>query len=131
MVDGLLTAKPLVTVDFFLSWVTSLEQNPESPHPDFLDFVPPIHQESLGRFDKQDFLPKEDRKIIFQEKTFVFFTQEQYRSMASNIKKAGGQAIMDSERQHRDGDILVEPNCRRLAEFSARLETIKAQGQVL
>ena len=130
MVDGLLESVPFVTVAFFLSWATNLDKNPEFSKPDFKKFIPPVDQQSLKRFSREDFLPNAGRKTLFREKTFVFFSTQQYQSIASTIKRAGGRALMDSERPHEDEDILVESNSQKTAEFRLRQEKVKAQGKV-
>ena len=86
---GLICAKPIVTVQYFESWVEALDCDPASPSPDLGQFIPPVDS-SLVQIDKELFLPNPERKMIFSGKTFIFPTAEQFDAMSVPVSIAGG-----------------------------------------
>jgi hypothetical protein len=107
VLDSLLAVKPIVMVEFFQKWVNILEQDPCGSIPNASEFTPLIGP-ALGQFDKQCFLPKEERKSLFRGKTFIFATPNELKSsMAMAATKAGGHVSSNIETFTNDS-LLIE-----------------------
>lgn len=124
----MLAAKPIVGIEYFEEWVKVLEKSPWSPVPDISNFTPTIGQ-ALGHLQsKSFFLPKEERKSLFNGKTFAFPTQSELNSsMALAIRKAGGKTT--SVLRDQTDLLLVECSNSQTEDYTRLLSVIKARGE--
>lgn len=131
VLDSLLAGKPIVEARFFENWVQKLEQDPWSSMPDFSEFIPIIGQETLGQFDRNVFLPKEERQSLFLGKTFVFATtKESSSSMAEAVEKAGGKVTTNVEDFNAENSVLVENKSLSLPENYVQLsKSLLSRGE--
>lgn len=124
---GLIFAKPIVTVEYFESWVNALDCNPASPVPDLHQFIPPLDS-SLAQVDKGLFLPNIARRSVFAGKTFVFPTTDQFENMSIPVEMAGGKAlpICDS---FKDAILIEDPSTNSSNDYNTALNLLKAEGK--
>ncbi|XP_070574987.1 nibrin-like isoform X2 [Ptychodera flava] len=105
VISALITCHPIVRPEFFHRTLTAVEQKTKLP--DSKDFLPPLTDAAIKK-DDISFVANKRRKTIFQELTFIFLTQKQFKRLNQTISFGGGRAILMEEGSD-DGsdDVLV------------------------
>lgn len=86
---ALTEGQPIVTPKYFQDYVKSIKNNTVVPEPD--NYVPELNETLLSKNISLNYVPI--RKILFQNKIFVFLTEKSKIQMAELITIAGGKSI--------------------------------------
>lgn len=124
---GLINAKPIVTVEYFESWVNALDSNPSSPIPDLNKFIPPLDS-SLTQVDKDLFLPNKARRNIFSGKILIFPTAEQFEAMSLPVEMAGGKALRSFD-NFKDAILIEHSSKTPPDDYNTALKSLKDEGK--
>lgn len=121
---SLICAKPIVTVNYFESWTSVLEENPSAVPPDLGSHVPQLDK-SLRQMERPRFLPRPERRTVLKGKTFLFPVEDPI--MSSAIVMAGGEVI---NHYNQTDCILIEHSDSEppSTDYERRLKQLKSQG---
>ncbi|XP_035220213.1 nibrin-like [Stegodyphus dumicola] len=127
----LVSAKPIVQPEYFEELKKSLHSTSTVISPN--NFVPPIG-ESLIDQDKVSFGVNLQRKQIFENRTFFFLDEKQFKKLHLGIILGSGNATIlsdeeiDEELLLRDGHCVIEPSreMSQNAEINKLMEQVKS-----
>ncbi|KAK7069130.1 hypothetical protein SK128_004115 [Halocaridina rubra] len=91
VVCALAAAKPIVTPEFFSSWVDAVENGTSLP--DASQYLPALKEAGIAQ-SEADFSPKVERKHVLDGIQFLFASSRQFKRMETAVNLAGGNAVL-------------------------------------
>ncbi|XP_028832511.1 nibrin isoform X2 [Denticeps clupeoides] len=131
-VCALLSCRPIVSLGFFSEFTKALQQKQTPPKPD--SFFPEINEPSLAKEDV-DLGTREERRQLFNGKTFIFLNSKQMKRLSQAVSCGGGKTQLLEEGSvppslAMSGSCMVKTEANSQISISAR-KWIDAVSQLL
>lgn len=103
LLQALASCIPVVTPNFWVTMQSRIKENAVLPKP--VHFAPRLKEETLISTKSISLSVNENRKKLFANKTFVFFTTKQNAVYENIIRKAGGSCVAISKNPMTKGQL--------------------------
>uniref|UniRef100_A0A8D0GJ15 Nibrin n=1 Tax=Sphenodon punctatus TaxID=8508 RepID=A0A8D0GJ15_SPHPU len=102
---ALICGRPIIKPEYFAQLIKAIESKQQLPKLE--SFYPLVDEPSIGR-ENVDLSTCQERKIIFQGKTFIFLTAKQHAKLSPAIILGGGEAKLMMEGE-KETSLLIAP----------------------
>ncbi|XP_042528813.1 nibrin isoform X1 [Dipodomys spectabilis] len=103
---ALICGCPIVKPEYFTEFIKAIQSKKQPPQIE--SFYPPIDEPSIGN-KNIDLSRRQERKHIFQGKTFVFLNDKQHKKLSSAVVFGGGEARLIMEENEEEDSFFSAP----------------------
>nr|XP_020024862.1 nibrin [Castor canadensis] len=103
---ALICGCPIVKPEYFTEFLKAVQSKKQLPQIE--SFYPPVDEPAIGN-KNVDLSGRQERKQIFQGKTFVFLNAKQHKKLSSAVVFGGGEARLITEENEEEDSFFSAP----------------------